>query len=91
MSMVNETLVEAVTEAVFLKKELIMPPSIMEIVGLLLLMFITFLANVGGLGGGGVLIPFMLFFLDLSVQECVPLAMFFAFIASLTRFIVNFN
>ena len=65
--MVNTTLLEAVTEAVFLKKELIMPPSIMEIVGLLLLMFITFLANVGGLGGGGVLTPFMLFFMDLSI------------------------
>jgi hypothetical protein len=56
-----------VVETLFQKKELVMPPSLMEITGLFLLMFITFLANVGGLGGGGVLTPFMLLFLSLSI------------------------
>ena len=52
---------------VFHKKDLIMPPTITEIIGLLVLMSITFLANAGGLGGGGVLIPFMLLFFGLSI------------------------
>ena len=52
---------------VFHKKDLTMPPTITEIIGLLVLMSITFLANAGGLGGGGVLIPFMLLFFGLSI------------------------
>ena len=52
---------------VFQKKDLTMPPTITEIIGLLVLMSITFLANAGGLGGGGVLIPFMLLFFGLSI------------------------
>jgi hypothetical protein len=52
---------------VFHKKDLIMPPTITEIIGLLVLMSITFLANADGLGGGGVLIPFMLLFFGLSI------------------------
>ena len=54
-------------ETLIFKKELVFPPSFTEITGLFLIMFITFLANVGGLGGGGVLTPFMLLFLKLSL------------------------
>ena len=56
-----------INDEVFLKKDLTMPPTITEIIGLLVLMSITFLANAGGLGGGGVLIPFMLLFFGLSI------------------------
>ena len=49
-------------ETFFFKKELVLPPSFTEIIGLFLIMFITFLANIGGLGGGGILTPFMLLF-----------------------------
>jgi len=56
-----------INDAVFHKKDLIMPPTITEITGLLVLMSITFLANAGGLGGGGVLTPFMLIFFGLSI------------------------
>ena len=56
-----------INDAVFLKKDLTLPPTITEIIGLLVLMSITFLANAGGLGGGGVLIPFMLLFFGLSI------------------------
>ena len=51
----------------------------------------TFLANAGGLGGGGLFIPFMMIFMKLSIFECVPLANIFGLIAALTRFIVNFK
>lgn len=56
-----------INENMFLKKDLTLPPTITEIIGLLVLMSITFLANAGGLGGGGVLIPFMLLFFGLSI------------------------
>jgi uncharacterized membrane protein YfcA len=78
-------------DTAFHKKTLPIPPSFTEIIGILVIIFITFLANAGGLGGGGVLTPFMLMFFDLSIFECVPLANAFGLIAALTRFIVNFN
>jgi uncharacterized membrane protein YfcA len=78
-------------DSAFYKKTLILPPSATEIIGVLVIISITFLANAGGLGGGGILTPFMLIFFDLSIFECVPLANAFGLIAALTRFIVNFN
>ena len=51
----------------FLMKELVLPPSGLEIAGILILMVMTFLSNVGGLGGGGTLTPVMLIFFGLSI------------------------
>jgi uncharacterized membrane protein YfcA len=51
----------------------------------------TILANAGGLGGGGIIIPFMMIFFSLPIKECVPLANFFGLIASFTRFVLNFK
>ena len=51
----------------------------------------TLLANAAGLGGGGLLIPFMMIFLDISIFECVPLANVFGLIASGMRFIINYK
>ena len=48
-------------------KELVLPPSGLEIAGILILMVMTFLSNVGGLGGGGTLTPVMLIFFGLSI------------------------
>lgn len=75
----------------FVKKELIFPPSFLEIIGILVLFLMGFLSNAGGLGGGGILIPFVLIFFKLSIFECVPIANLFGLIASLTRFIINFR
>ena len=68
-----------------------MPPTIMDILGVLVLLIMVILANAGGLGGGGILIPFMMLFFKLSIFECVPLANVFGLLASLTRFIVNYK
>jgi len=48
-------------------KELVLPPSLSEIIGILVLMTMTFLASVGGLGGGGTLTPFMVLFFGFSI------------------------
>ncbi len=72
-------------------KELVLPPDVMEILGVFFLMCMTFLANAGGLGGGGTLTPFMMIFFKFSIRECVPLANIFGLIAAATRFIVNFK
>lgn len=80
-----------ITAAIFQKKELQFPPTILEILGLVVMLLMALLANAGGLGGGGLLTPFMMIFFRLSIFECVPLANFFGLIAALNRFIVNFN
>jgi uncharacterized membrane protein YfcA len=49
------------------------------------------LANAGGIGGGGIMIPFMMIFLGLPIQECIPLANSFALISAVTRFLINFK
>jgi hypothetical protein len=87
----NSSTDESLVPAVFHMKELVFPPSILEIIGVLSLFCMTILANVGGLGGGGTLTPFMMIFLKLSINECVPLANVFGMIAAATRFIVNFR
>ncbi len=49
------------------------------------------MANAGGLGGGGIMIPFMMIFLELPIEECVPLANSFALISGVTRFVLNYK
>jgi uncharacterized membrane protein YfcA len=49
------------------------------------------LANAGGIGGGGIMTPFMMIFLAIPITECIPLANSFALISAITRFIVNYK
>lgn len=72
-------------------KELIFPFNFMEYMGVLVVFFMAVLANAAGLGGGGLLIPFMMIFLNLSIFESVPLANIFGLLASLCRFVINFK
>lgn len=76
---------------VFEMREFQFPPSLTDITGIIVLMSMSFLANAGGLGGGGLLTPFMMMFFKLSIFECVPLANLFGLLAAATRFVVNFS
>lgn len=67
------------------------PITGLEIVGVITVFLVTVLANAGGIGGGGLNIPFMSIFLGLSIKECVPIANFSGFIAPFIRFILNFK
>ena len=76
---------------VFPMSTLPIPPTTLDIIGVIVLMSMTILANAGGLGGGGTLTPFMMIFLKLNIFECVPLANVFGLIAATTRFLVNYR
>lgn len=45
----------------------------------------------GGLGGGGLLIPYLMIFFGIPLLECVPLGNLMGLLAALTRFIVNYK
>ena len=75
----------------FPMKDFEFPPPPLEFVGIVVHFLMTLFATAGGLGGGGILIPFMMIFFNLSLFECVPLANFFGLIAGLTRFLINFK
>ena len=76
---------------IFLKKFAFADISWIETSGYLLIILMNMLANAGGLGGGGIVIPFMMIFLKLPIDECIPLANSFALISSITRFVLNYN
>ena len=82
---------EVLPTPIFPLSPLPIPPTLMDITGVILIMSLTVLANAGGLGGGGTLTPFMMIFLKLNIFECVPLANVFGLIAATTRFIVNYR
>lgn len=63
----------------------------MQYLGILVCSIMTLLANAGGLGGGGIIIPFMMIFFYLPIKECVPIANFFGFAAAFIRFCLNFK
>lgn len=65
--------------------------SSMDVMGVILISAMNMLANAGGIGGGGIMIPFMMIFFNLPIAECIPLANSFALISSITRFVINFS
>ena len=68
-----------------------LPLTTQEIIGVTLISLMNMLANAGGIGGGGIMIPFMMIFFNLPIAECIPLANSFALISSITRFVINYN
>eukprot|EP00347_Sterkiella_histriomuscorum_P014430 403360891 len=65
--------------------------GLLQTCGLFAIGFMNMFAVAGGLGGGGIVIPFLMIFMKMPIQECIPLANIFAMISSVTRFVYNFN
>ena len=72
-------------------RDLTFPLNTMEWTGISLIAIMNMLANAGGIGGGGIMTPFMMIFLSLPIKECIPLANSFALISAIARFFVNYN
>ena len=63
----------------------------MDWTGIILIAIMNMMASAGGIGGGGIMTPFMMIFMKLPITECIPLANSFALISAITRFIVNYK
>lgn len=75
----------------FPMRSFVWPPSPMELIGLIVITVMSFLANAGGLGGGGIMTPSMMIFFKLSIFECMPIANLFGMMAAGIRFVVNYR
>ena len=62
-----------------------------EFIGLTLLIMITSISTVGGIGGGGLVIPFCMTFFGFSTKSAIALSGFTIFSCSVVRFIFFLN
>ena len=62
-----------------------------EWVGTFVFAAFMLLANVGGIGGGGVAIPLAMTFFNLSMKPAVAISSFSIMCSTLARFVFNFN
>jgi uncharacterized membrane protein YfcA len=70
-------------------KTLTLPPTILEVVGVFVILLMAAISSAGGLGAGATVAPFVMIFFGLSIFECVPLANFFGLLSAFTRFLMN--
>jgi uncharacterized membrane protein YfcA len=65
--------------------------NITEYIGSLVVYFILVLANSGGIGGGGVIIPVSLIFFGFDPKNAIPLSNVSIFFAAIIRYFYNFD
>ena len=63
----------------------------MEFIGLFLLIVVMSISTVGGIGGGGIVIPFCMTFFGFSTKGAIALSGFTIFTCSVARFLFNIN
>jgi uncharacterized membrane protein YfcA len=69
----------------------VFPLEAWEFFGSFMLGVILALCNAAGIGGGGIIIPICLIMFRFDTTHSVALSNFNIFIASLTRFVLNFR
>jgi hypothetical protein len=63
----------------------------MDVVGTLVLITIMSIANMGGIGGGGVIIVLIQRLLYFELKEAIAISGFSVFASSVTRYILTLN
>jgi len=69
----------------------LLPMTTLRVIGFISIFIMIILANSGGVGGGGLNVPFMVLLLTLDIKEAVPIGNFLGLIAAVIRFIINFK
>ena len=62
-----------------------------EILGSFLVFFILLTANMGGLGGGGALIPICMLFFGFDTKQAIAQSNASIFVSAVARYLFNFN
>ena len=69
----------------------VFPQKPIEIVGVIVLTILMAMANMSGIGGGGIIVSLLMAFFSFSTKEAIPLSGFTILIGAVTRFVVNIN
>mmetsp|Transcript_1418 Transcript_1418/g.1928 ORF Transcript_1418/g.1928 Transcript_1418/m.1928 type:complete len:136 (+) Transcript_1418:154-561(+) len=69
----------------------IFPIYASEFIGILVLTILIALANVGGVGGGGLIIPVIMSLFGFHTKEAIAISGFTIFTGSVARFIYSYN
>ena len=67
------------------------PVSNITLFGMFCLFFISAIANAGGIGGGGLVVPILLIVLKFYTYEAIPISKLMIFSGSLTSFFMGFK
>jgi uncharacterized membrane protein YfcA len=65
------------------------PITLTEAIGALLIIIGSALSNAGGIGGGGLLVPILILYLNFNTKEAIPISKLMIFTGSLTAFIMG--
>ena len=59
--------------------------------GLLVLIFLMTLSTMGGIGGGGAVVPFTMMFFEFTTKEAITISGFSIFLCSISRYFYTLN
>jgi len=79
---------ETCQEGVCKHKEL-WPMKGLEFWGMIATFWMLWVANMGGIGGGGTLVPICILFFNMSMGNAIPLSNFSIFLSSAQRYLLN--
>ena len=71
--------------------ESIFPSSMTDIAGLLSIIVVSMIANLGGIGGGEVIVSVYIYFFQYSIIEAIPLSKLTILAGAAINFAVNYN
>ncbi len=69
----------------------LLPTSITEVIGFILILLTSALSNAGGVGGGGLVIPILLLMFKFYTHEAIPISKLTIFTGALTSFLLGFK
>jgi uncharacterized membrane protein YfcA len=73
----------------FCKHKKFFPVTGKEVIGAVLIFIGSALSNAGGIGGGGLLVPILILFLNFNTKEAIPISKLMIFTGALTAFIMG--
>jgi uncharacterized membrane protein YfcA len=62
-----------------------------ELIGAFMILLGSALSNAGGTGGGGLLMPILILYLNFGTSEAIPISKLMIFTGALTSFIMGLN
>ena len=69
----------------------IFPIFPLEFAGVIILPVLLGMANVGGIGGGGLIIPFLMTFWGFDTKEAIAISNMTIFVGAITRYLYNYK